>query len=178
MVNFLTIMLVNLVVGLVLLALYFYKYVDGDAKKLASGFLVVGFLLTLTGLYVMMLWPLPGTYNIAFGEPALYFGVLLFVAGLSFIFNWDLTGLSIAAFFAGVIAVVVGLRLISLEMTKEPMVSGVAFILTGTVGILTLPAYIMKEKTVIRYALIVVALIAAGMWAVTGFGAYWGHLAG
>jgi putative membrane protein len=45
--------------------------------------------------------------------------------------------LAIYVFFAGIAAVVIGIRIMNLGLTKQPFLSGVGFILTGLAGIST-----------------------------------------
>ena len=48
-VDYLTIMLVNLSAGLVVLALFVFKYLEEDSKKVVPGMLISGFIGTVTG---------------------------------------------------------------------------------------------------------------------------------
>ncbi len=177
-VDYLTLMLVNLVAGLVLLAVFLVFFIDNDQKRLAPGFLVTGFLSTVTGLHLTLTWPLPGANNIPIGEMSLFFGVLFLVAGLALIFEWDLMGIAIVAAFAGLAAVVLGIRYINLGMSQSPLLSGLGFIVAGVGGILTVPAYFLRENRIIRIVVAIVLLVAAAIWALTGYGAYWSHLEG
>jgi putative membrane protein len=175
-IDYLTIMILNLVIGLVLLALFIFKYLEQDLKKVAPGFLVSGFILTVTGFHMILTWPLPGSANISMGEMALLFGVLLLAAGIAIIMQWELLTLTIYAVFAGLAAIIIGFRYINMGFSKSPLVSGGAFILAGLTGILTLPAYLLKTNKAVRIIVALVALAAAVLWAITGYGAYWQHL--
>ena len=84
-VDYLTVMIVNLVAGLALLAVHVVFFMENDPKRLAPGFLVTGFISTVTGLHLTLTWPLPGANNIPIGEMSLLFGVLFLVAGLALI---------------------------------------------------------------------------------------------
>ena len=175
-VDYLTVMLINLVAGLLLLALHLVAFIQRSPKKLAPGFLLTGFIGAATGLHMTLTWPLPGGHNIAFGEMSLLFGALFFFAGLALLRDWDLLGLGIYAVLAGAAAVVVGARILDKGMTKEPLVSFLGYLLTGAGGILVLPAYLLRKSAAVR---VVVALVLAGaavIWALTGYASYWGHL--
>jgi putative membrane protein len=169
-------MLVNLVAGFVLLALNFAKYFEKNQKALVPGFLVVGFVATVTGLAMIFTWPLPGSYNVPFGELSVLFGALFLGAGIALLREWNLISLGVYAVLAGVAAVVVGVRIINLKMTNEPALSGIGYILSGLSGFLTLPVYVYKKNKALRIIAIVVLLATAAIWAFTGYGAYWAHL--
>jgi hypothetical protein len=52
--------------------------------------------------------------------------------------------LAIYVFFAGIAAVVIGIRIMNLGLTKQPFLSGVGFILTGLAGICAAPTLYLK----------------------------------
>jgi len=164
------------VAGFVLLALHFIKYQGTGEKTLGPGFLVVGFVATVTGLAMIFTWPLPGSYNIPFGELSVLFGTLFLGAGTALVKGWSLTGIGVYAIVAGLAAVVVGVRILALKMTSEPLLSGIGFILSGLGGLLTLPAYLVKKSRTVRVVAAVILLAAAAIWAFSGYGSYWAHL--
>ena len=175
-VDYLTVMLINLVAGLLLLALHLVAFIQRSPKKLAPGFLLTGFIGAATGLHMTLTWPLPGGHNIAFGEMSLLFGALFFFAGLALLRDWDLLGLGIYAVLAGVAAVVVGTRILNLGLTKQPLVTFLGFLLTGVGGILTLPAYLLHKSIAFRVVVALVLVAGAAIWALTAYGSYWVHL--
>ncbi len=175
-IDYVALMLVNLVAGFLLLALHFLKYQGSNPKALAPGFLAVGFIAAITGLAMIFTWPLPGSYNIPFGELSVLFGTLFFAGGLALIREWNLAGLGIYAVLAGVAALIVGVRLVALKMTNEPLLSGLGYILSGLGGILTLPASAFKKSRTLLIITAIVLLAAAAVWAFTGYFSYWGHL--
>lgn len=188
MIDFLAMDLVVLAISLVLLAWFFFKYLENDQQKVAPGLLAVGFIATITGLDIISRWPLPGSYNIVFGEPLTLFGVLLFFTGLAVLKGWDLHTLGIFAVLAGIVAIILGIRMwygidvknsagqtVRQGMTQSPPMAGIAYILTGIGGILTLPAYIWRRNMVLRVIVAIVFIIAAVLFAITGYGAYWAH---
>ncbi len=175
-VDYVALMLVNLVIAMALVTLYFAKYINESPKVLAPGFLLTGFIGLVTGLHMIFRWPLPGSYNIAFGEVSVLYAALLLFVGIALLADWDLLSLGIFAVFAGVVAVVVGLRILNLKMTKEPLLAALGFVATGATGILSLPAYLTRKNPVVRYLAALAALGAAGIWAFTGYSSYWAHL--
>jgi putative membrane protein len=188
MIDFLAMDLIVLVISLVLVAWFFVKYIENDQQKVAPGFLATGFVATLSGLDIAFGWPLVGSYNIVFGEPLVFFGVLLFFTGVAVLKGWDLHTLGIFAVFAGVVAIILGIRMwygieitnkagvkVFRGMTREPALAGISFILTGIGGILTLPAYLLRKNMVLRIIVAVLFLVAAVLFAIMGYGSYWSH---
>lgn len=175
-VDYLTLMIVNLAAGLVILAYYVFFHLDSDNKKLAPGLLVSGAIGTATGLHMIFTWPMPGSYNIAMGEMTVLYGVLFLAAGIAILRGWDLLGLAIYAAFAGLAAVVLGIRFMNMGISKHPTLSGLGFILAGAGGLLAYPIYLLKGNKVVRFAAAGVLVAAAVIWAVTGYGAYWDHM--
>ena len=176
-IDYLTLIMINLVAGTTILAYYLYKgFTAEDQRPFAAGFGIVGLLGVLLGLQLTFTWPLPGSYNIAFGETTTLFGAVFLATAFALYHRWDLKPVTIFAFFAGVFAVVVGIRLISLELTKEPLVSGIGFILAGLGGVAAFPAFgLLKNKT-IRTLAAIVLVVTALLWAFTFYNSLWGHL--
>ncbi|HTX73687.1 MAG TPA: DUF981 domain-containing protein [Rectinemataceae bacterium] len=175
-IDYLTLMLINMAAGLALLALFVFKYLDAERKKLAPGFLASGLLSFLTGLHVILTWPLPGSYNIPFGEMATFFGILFLIGGFALLFDWDLLSLGIYAIFVGAASIELGIRVYALGMTSEPLVASGGFILTGLMAVLTLPVYYLRRFVVIRCLAALGLVGSAAIWLVTGLLAYWAHL--
>ncbi len=174
-IDFLTLMLTNLVVAFVLFALFMGRLIDRDPKKVVPGFLLTGAIALLTGFRMIFTWPLPGPYNFAYGEMTVLYGGIFFVAGLAVVFGWDLITLGIYAFFAGIVAVIIGVRILNLNLTNEPLLAAGGFILSGLAAIITLPALFFKEAKVLRVILAILLLVCAASWAFTGYAAYWQH---
>ncbi len=177
-VNFVALMLVNLVTALVLVAYYVFVGLGSpDQRPWAPGFAVTGFIALTTGFVMIFTWPLPGSHNIAFGETSVLLGGLLLGAALALAMGWSLLSLAVIAVFSGLYGVVAGIRIISLEMTRSPILSGIGFILAGLGGILILPVVYWLPYRWARAVTAVVLLLAAAIWAYTGYQAVWGHLA-
>jgi len=176
-IDYLALDLVNLVIALVLVAVFFVFYVEKDQQKVGPGLLATGSIASISGLEMIFAWPLHGSYNIAFGEPMVLFGVLLFFTGLAVIKGWDLLTLGIFSVFAGLVAIVVGIRMMNLKMTSAPTLAGLAYILTGVGGMLAFPAYLLRKNMVPRIVVAALLIVAAVLFALTGYGSYWGHLA-
>jgi putative membrane protein len=183
LIDYLTLMLVSMTAGLFLLAYYVYQGIGAEnAKRWVPGFAMTGFIAVITGLHMSLTWPLTGSFNIAFGEMSVLFGILFLGAALALWKGWEMRTVSIYAFFAGLAAIVVGARVISLGMTKRPVVSGIGFILTGMGGLfawlccLAEPVLSLSTNRVLRTIGALVLIAAAVIWAFTGYLAYWEHL--
>jgi len=177
-VNYLTLMLINLVAGLFLAAHYVYWGLDKpDQKPWAPGFAMVGLIALATGLHMIWNWPLPSSYNIAYGELSALFGIIFLGAALALAKGWKLLTVGIYACFAGLAAAIVGLRIIVLGMTQQPLVSGTGMILAGVGGALFPLARHFKANRSVRVIVALILVGAAAIFAVTGYLAYWGHLA-
>lgn len=177
-IDYITLMLINMVAGLVLLADFVYRGLDGaNLKRWIPGFGLVGAIALVTGLHMVFTWPVPGSFNISFGETTVLFGGLYLATAIAIAQGWDLLSLAVYAFFAGLTSVVVGARIINLGQTQQPLVAGLGFILTGLGGVLAAPTlvYLRSNKSWRIFGAIVL-LAAALVWAFVGFLAYWGHL--
>jgi len=134
-IDFLTLVMINLVAGSVLLAYYLWKGLDALAQRpYAAAFFVTGLIGVITGLQLSFTWPLPGSFNVGYGDAATLFGTVFLGTGLSLWQNWDLLPMAIYSFFAGIDAIIVGLRLYSLKLGQEPLLAAVGFILAGLGG--------------------------------------------
>ncbi len=184
LIDYLTLMLVSMTAGLLLLAYYVYRGLDDEnPQKWVPGFAMTGFIALVTGLHMSFTWPLPGSFNIAYGEMSVLFGILFLGAALALWKGWEMPTVAIYAFFAGLAAVVVGTRVINLGMTKRPLISGIGFILSGLGGVfawlccLAKPILSLETNRVLRVIGAIVLIGAALIWALTGYMAYWEHLA-
>ncbi len=176
-IDYITLMLVNMVAGLFLLACYVYQWLDDtDQKRWIPGFGMTGGIALATGLHMFWTWPVNGSFNIAFGETTVLFGILFIGAALSLAQGWELLTVAIYAFFAGLVAIVVGLRLINLGLTRQPLLAGIGFILTGLGGVFAAPTLYLKTNRTWRLIGTLVLVAAALIWALIGYMAYWGHL--
>ena len=178
-IDFMTLVLINLVAGSVLLAYYLWKGLDQtDQRSYAAAFFVTGLVSLVAGFQLSFNWPLPGSFNVGYGDATTLFGVVFLGTAISLWQEWSLIPVSIYAFFAGVDAIIVGLRLYSLKLGQEPVVAAAGFILAGLGGIGAFPfLQWFKDNKVMRWIAIVVLLVASAIWAVTFYSALWGHMA-
>jgi len=175
-IDFLTLMLINMVVALVLFALYMAFFFDKNTKKMIPGFLMTGFIALVTGFRMIFTWPLPGSNNILFGELTVMLGALFFMAGLAILLDWDLITVGIFSLFTGAVAVLLGVRILNMNLTKEPLIAAAGYILTGATAILTLPALALPKLKWLRWLTALAAIGSAAIWALVGFPSYWAHI--
>ncbi len=178
-IDYLTLIMINLVAGTALLAYYIYFGIDAqDQRPYSAGFGMVGLLGLILGLALSFTWPLPGSYNVGYGEATTLFGAVFLGTGIALSQGWDLLPVAIYAFFAGIDAIIVGVRIISLGLTTEPLISGVGFIVAGLGGLASAPGLrLIKKNKILRLIGALVVLASAAIWAVTFYAALWAHLA-
>ena len=177
-IDYLTLVMINLVAGTALLAYYLWRGLDeADQRPYAAAFFGVGLVAIITGLHLSFTWPLPGSYNIGYGEATTLFGVVFLTTSLALWQGWSLIPVSIYAFFAGIDAIIIGIRIFSLQLTKEPLISAVGFILAGLGGVAAAPFFLwFRENRTVRWVGIVLLLATTVIWAVTFYGSLWAHL--
>ncbi len=176
-IDYVTLMLVNMTAGLVVLAGFLWTDITAENRqRWAPAFAAAGLVATVCGFAMTFSWPLPHPYNIAYGETSVMLGLLWLATAWSLAKGWDLTPLGIYAFVAGAVAVLIGIRMIDLEMTHKPLLSGVGFILTGLGGMCAPAGLVFVKHAWLRRAGSLLMLAAAAIWALTGYMAYWMHL--
>lgn len=101
MIDYITLMLLNLTAGFVLLAWFVFSGLEDTKlqKKWIPGFGAVGAIALTTGLHMTLTWPVSGSYNISFGEMSVLFGILFLLAAVSIAQHWSLMTLAVYAFF-------------------------------------------------------------------------------
>lgn len=178
-INYISLMLINMVAGLVLLALFVYRGLDQvNPKTWIPGFGLTGAIALATGLHMVWTWPVVGSFNIAFGETTVLFGALFMAASIALAQGWNLLTIAIYAEFVGVISVLIGIRIINLGVTNNPFLSGLGFILTGIGGLGAVPTLYFRNLRWLKSVGAIVLLTAAVIWTMTAILTYWGHLEG
>ena len=176
-VDYTGVMLIGISAGFVILAHYLYRNPEPDQREpWAAGFFAAGLLGLATSVPMLIMWPLPGSYNIAFGEPALFLSVAFLGAALTLAKKWEPLIPALYGFFGGIMAVVLGIRLMGLGMTQSPALAGIGYIAAGLGGMLTLPAINYRSVRWIALTAAVLLGIAAVVFLLTGYMADWTHL--
>ena len=176
-IDYLALMLINLVAGLVLLAVWtFLDLGSPQQRRWLPGLLMVGIISLFTGLHMIFTWPLPGAYNIPYGEMSVFFGILMLGLSLTLLFDISLLSVSIYATLVGLASILTGIQVINLGMTESPVLTGTSFIWMGVIGLLTLPMLRLQEILAARVLGAVGLLAAAVLWGAIGYVGYWHHL--
>ncbi len=177
-IDYLTLIMINMVAGTAILAYYLWRGMDQpDQRPFAAAFAGVGLLALILGLQLSFTWPLPGSYNIGYGEATTLFGVVFLTTAIALSQAWNLIPVALYSFFAGVDAIVVGARILSLGLTKEPLLSAVGFVLAGLGGVFAAPFLIwFKDNKTFRLLGALLLLVTALLWAFTFYNSLWGHL--
>ena len=178
-IDFLTLVMINLVAGTVLLAYYLWRGIDEtDQRPYAAAFFGVGLVSLITGLQISFTWPLPGSYNVGYGDATTLFGVVFLATSIALFFGASLIPVSIYAFFAAIDALIVGLRIYTLGLTKEPLISAVGFVLSGFAGLGVFPFLMwFRKNKIVRWIGILLLLGTAVLWGITFYGSLWAHMA-
>lgn len=176
-IDYVPLMLVNMAAGLCALAHFIMKgLTSDDHRPWAPAFAAAGAVALACGLKMIFTWPLPGSYNIAFGELSVLFGAVFAAAALSAALRWRLEAVTVYALVAGAFAIAAGIRIIALKMTQEPLLSGAGFVFTGLGGVCSYAALRWRQAALLRFAGAALMLAAAAIWIVTAFAALWMHL--
>ncbi len=177
MIDYAGVMLVGVSAGFVILAHYLYVNPPPEARQpWAAGFFAAGLLGLVTSLPMVLTWPLPGGFNVAYGEPALFLSIAFLAAAVTLALKWEPLIPALYGFFGGIMAIVVGARLINLGLGQQPWVAGLAFIAAGLGGMLTLPAINWRDRRSIAITAAILLGIAAILFLFTGYSAYWTHI--
>lgn len=176
--NYIALMLANMSAGFFLLSCFVFEDLEKvNPKRWVAAFLLPGAIASLLGLHMIFTWPLPGSYNIAYGELSVLFGGLLLATSLALAHGWEITPLGIYGFFAGLVAIITGIQFFRLGLSNEPFVSGIGFILSGLAGIFSLPVLMRRTRRSIRFFSGMLLGIISILWARFACMAYWAHLA-
>lgn len=178
MIDYLTLMLINMAAGLFILGCFVWRDLDTpeDFGRWVPAFAIVGLIAAIGGFAITLTWPLPKPYSSAYGEMSVLFGVLLLGLALALAKRWELLPLAIYAVFAGAAAALLGVRIIDLGLTTHPILSGVGFILSGICGIFSPVVVWQNDKKELRILGALILFAASAIWTWMGCLAYWMHM--
>jgi putative membrane protein len=178
MIDYVALMLVNMAAGFFLLGCFVWRGLDAEDRiNWAPAFGICGLVAAVCGLTMTFTWPLPRPYSMAYGEMSVLLGVLFLGTAWALARGWELMPLTIYAFFAGVAAALLGVRIIELGLTNNPILSGVGFILSGAAGLFSPVVVWQSEQKELRIVSSIVLFAISGIWAWTCYWAYWAHIA-
>ncbi len=178
MIDYLTLLLLNMAAGFVLLATYVCKGLDDpDQHRWGLAFLPVGIVALVFGGHMTVTWPLPGPFNSAYGELSVLLGVIFLVAAYGLLHGRDLRPLMGYAAFAGLAAVVVGLRFLSLGLTPTPEMAGLGIVASGIGAMAILPLLLwFRDNQSVRGLATVWLTLVGLLWLFVALRGIWGHM--
>jgi putative membrane protein len=106
---------------------------------------VGGFALAL-GFWGDLAWPLPGAYNILFGDVYVLFGIVLMGFAVSVLLGTKLQYLGILSLVAGVAVIEYGYQGYLLGLTKEPLQMFGLYGAFGLAAVLAFPATLVADR--------------------------------
>lgn len=177
MIDYVTLLLVNMVAGLTVLATFLWWGIGQENRRdWAPAFGISGFVGTVAGFAMTFTWPIPAPYASAYGEMSVLLGVLFLGAAWTLHCGWRLYPLGIYAFFPGVAAIVIGVQFIHLSLTPIPVMAGTGFIITGIGGIFAGVTLWRQKMRAVRILGGLAMLAAAVFWVPTTYMGYWMHM--
>ncbi len=177
MIDYVPLLLVNMVSALVVLAFFLWWGLGREnTGHWAPAFGICGLVATVAGFAMSFTWPIPKPFSEIYGGMSVLLGVLFLGAAWALTRGWSLLPLSIYAFFAGWTAIAIGVRIMNLGLTPAPLLPGAGFILTGLGGVGAGLVLRKQESKGLRLAGVLVLLAAAAIWAFTAVMAYWAHM--
>ncbi|MCL5102795.1 MAG: DUF981 domain-containing protein [Armatimonadetes bacterium] len=177
-IDYVTLMLLNMAAGLLVLACYIYWGMDDqDQGRWAPAFGITGFVALMNGFRTSWIWPLPGSYNVAYGDMSVLFGALFVGAAIALWKGWNMIPLAVYALIAGLASILTGARFVNLHMSLMPGLTAAGFVLTGLGGVFALPTLMLwRRNRAARFIGAGVLVVAAVIWVFTGYMGYWMHL--
>ena len=178
-VDYLTVMMVAVVAGAVLTIVYGLMFLDAplaDQRPWGWAFGTVGLLLGVTGLHLVLTWPLPGAYNIVMGEPALFFGLVLLGTAFAIRAGESLMPLAVLGIFGGLANIFLSIAMLVHGLSRNPPLWALAYAAIGLAAVLS-PLVVHRVRTLRWVPLLAGGLLAIGalIFALGGYGAYLGH---
>lgn len=167
-----------------IIALYFVMFVrqKKNIQSLSVPMLVLGIFDAVSGFLMSFTWPLPGAYNILFGDPIMFLGLIMVSAAIMLYKNMDLRVLSLIGFLVGIYILIEAFGIMSipgLETGLDQVLALGFYIFAGLAALLS-PLMYMNPKTQggkYAYCLLAALLILTALAALTiGYGAVYSHL--
>ena len=122
---------------------------DGLRSSLRGSVAPIGFvggIALAMGFWNDLAWPLPGAYNILFGDIYMLFGVVLVGYAVSVLLNAKLQYLGMFSLVAGAAVLEYGYQAFHLNMTKEPLQMFGLYGAFGVSAMLAFPATLVADR--------------------------------
>jgi putative membrane protein len=108
----------------------------GMGRESSGPLLGLGFIALILGASVDLRWPLPGGYNIVYGDPYVLFAALLISAGVMSLVQSSLKGIEGLGVPMGIFVIIYGLSILENGLSTEPLVAASLFVLEGLSAII------------------------------------------
>jgi len=180
----LALLLISVGMGILLSALYFVFAAMGkinDARdKLAIPAMAIGFLNFIGGFVISFTWPLPGGYNMLYGDPLLIFGLLLSTGSFMFYLGKDPSMMSILSFLLGIYVILGAYAMVVDHLEKGVnFLPAFVFYLFAGIGALLSPIVLVKPtgaSKVLYYIEFIILVVATFAALFIGYNAFLQHL--
>jgi len=151
---------------------------DEGQGSWAAVFGILGIVLLASGFHVTWEWPLPGAFNVAYGEPCVLLGALMIGASISIYNGWSLIPLAIPAFLFGGASLVIAFGIYQLHLSKEPLMTAFGFAISGVGGVFAFTPLVFPKQKIFKYVGALDMIGSGLLWAATAFMSYYAHLQG
>ncbi len=181
-VDSLAVMLLALGSSASLIAIYFIMLVKWkkSISNLVVPALVLGLFDAISGFYMSFAWPLPPAYNMLFGDPLMFLGLIMIMGAIMIYKNINIKMLSIFGFFLGIYLFMeaAAISAFKLETGVDFLAAMGLYIFAGLSAILSPLMYADKKSNVryVYYLLAALLIITAFIALFIGYGAIYAHL--
>ncbi len=181
-VDSLAVMLLSLGSSTFLLALYFLMNALGrkDVSKLYVPIFVFGLFDLAAGFVMSFTWPMPGAYNMLFGDPLLFLGIIMAAGGYMLQKGMGAEYLSLPGLFLGIYLAVEAAAMVNFKLETGSQLLGAfgLYALSAMAGILSPLIFLNPKKNgKAAYFLMFILLILVTLVALfIGYTGIYGHL--
>ncbi|MGC8497162.1 MAG: DUF981 family protein [Thermoplasmata archaeon] len=168
----LAIMLIGLGSGTFLVALYFLYSALGKTEWIREQLVIptigVGFFDFISGYEMSFTWPLPAGYNMLFGDPLLFLGILLVVGAIMVYKKMNPASLSFLSVILGIYVLVGAYSIFTYKLeTGNDLISSMGLYIVDGIAALLAPILIIKPSGVgktlyyLEFVLLILGTLAA-----------------
>ncbi|MGC8730238.1 MAG: DUF981 family protein [Candidatus Micrarchaeia archaeon] len=161
----LAVMLLSLGISTAILAAYFLMNALGrrEIKNLYAPMFVFGAFDAISGGIMSFTWPLPGAYNMLFGDPLLMLGLIMIAGAYMLAKEMNVGILSVAGVFLGIYLAVESAGIVNFKLESGDNLSAALglYVLSAVAGIISPVAMLNAKKRKRAYYLMfaILALI-------------------
>ncbi len=177
----LAVMLLSLGVSAALISAFFYEAAKGmDLKELVIPALIFGIFDFMSGFVMSEFWPLPGAYNMLFGDPIMILGMLLIAGSIMIYKGQNLRTLSIPGVMLGIYLFVESAAIVNfkLESGDNLFAAMGLYIMSGISAVYSVILFEKpeKDKKYLYYIAFILLALTALIALFIGYEAIYGHL--